>query len=67
MKRGPRMLDATAHFEAVHERLPGGAKVLQARRAALARAEQTGDGHRDHPAFKALEAKYSNLNTPKNI
>ena len=39
---GPRMLDATAHFEAVHERLPGGAQVLQARKAALARAEQTG-------------------------
>ncbi|MEC8565142.1 MAG: SufD family Fe-S cluster assembly protein, partial [Pseudomonadota bacterium] len=36
------MLDATAHFEAIHERLPGGAKVLQARKAALARAEQTG-------------------------
>ena len=42
MERGPRMLDATAHFEAVHERLPGGAEVLQARKAALARAEQTG-------------------------
>ena len=42
MKRGRRMLDATAHFEAIHERLPGGAKVLQARKAALARAEQTG-------------------------
>ena len=39
---GPRMLDATAHFEAVHELLPGGAEVLQARKAALARAEQTG-------------------------
>ena len=42
MKRGLRMLDATAHFEAVHELLPGGAEVLLARKAALARAEQTG-------------------------
>lgn len=42
MKRGRRMLDATAHFEAVHDRLPGGAEVLQARKTALARAEQSG-------------------------
>ena len=42
MKRGRRMLDATAHFEAVHDLLPGGAEVFQARKTALARAEQSG-------------------------
>ena len=36
------MLDATAYFEAVHDRLPGGVEVLQARKTALARAEQSG-------------------------
>ena len=36
------MLDATAHFEAVRDRLPGGPEVLQARKTALARAEQNG-------------------------
>ena len=30
MERGRRMLDATAHFEAVHERLPGGASFASA-------------------------------------
>ncbi|HCD17395.1 MAG: SufD family Fe-S cluster assembly protein [Rhizobiales bacterium TMED83] len=42
------MLDAAAHFETVHERLPGGPEVLQARKAALARAEQTGLPTRRH-------------------
>ena len=40
--RGQCMLDATAHFEAVRDHLPGGAEVLQARKKALARAEQNG-------------------------
>ena len=39
---GQCMLDATAHFEAVRDRLPGGPEVLQARKTALARAEQNG-------------------------
>ena len=36
------MLDATAHFEAVRDHLPGDGQVLQARKSALARAEQSG-------------------------
>ena len=40
--QGQCMLDATAHFEAVRDRLPGGPEVLQARKTALARAEQNG-------------------------
>ena len=41
-KQGRRMLDATAHFEAVRDHLPGDGQVLQARKSALARAEQSG-------------------------
>ena len=41
-KQGQRMLDATAHFEAVRDHLPGDGQVLQARKSALARAEQSG-------------------------